>query len=260
MKAEQQIQEAQYEYPYHYIPKWANGKFSQTQHWSWGLRYLGGMAVVRKLIGSELDKAGVKYPRSLIDVGCGDGRFLREVSAAWPKTDLLGVDYSARGIALARALNPHLRYEQHDITSGPPIGRFAFATLVEVLEHVPIDQVPAFVAGVAKHIEPDGFLVVTVPHQNKPVSDKHFQHFTIETLAKALSPHFHNFKFQLFDDIRSPLLMSLLRLSGGTGRNFLVTNEAISSWIFRVYLSRYLYLKDERRCGRIAAICQPRAI
>ncbi len=47
------------------------GRFSQLRHWSWGYRYLGRLQVVFDLLdGLEFD--------SLLDVGCGDGRFLRE--------------------------------------------------------------------------------------------------------------------------------------------------------------------------------------
>ena len=35
----QLLQEGEYEYPYHYIPTWGSGGFSQTRFWSWGFRY-----------------------------------------------------------------------------------------------------------------------------------------------------------------------------------------------------------------------------
>lgn len=70
---EQQIQEDQYDYPYHYIPRVENGQFSQSQYWSWGMHYLGGI----QLILEQIDSYSFD---SLIDVGCGDGRFLRELA------------------------------------------------------------------------------------------------------------------------------------------------------------------------------------
>ncbi len=91
---EQQIQEAQYDYTYHYIPHVKNGQFSQSQYWSWGMHYLGGIQLVLEQINSySFD--------SLIDVGCGDGRFLRELATEYPSVDTLGIDYSERSIAMA---------------------------------------------------------------------------------------------------------------------------------------------------------------
>ena len=43
---QQRIQENEYEFPYHYVPRWDGSAFSTTRHWSWGHRYLGGLQVV----------------------------------------------------------------------------------------------------------------------------------------------------------------------------------------------------------------------
>ena len=48
---------------------------------------------------------------SLVDIWCGDGRFLREVSQVYLGKSLLGVDYSHRAISLAQAMNPALEYD-----------------------------------------------------------------------------------------------------------------------------------------------------
>ena len=61
-------QESQYSLPYHYIPQYKNGHFSQHLYWSWGFRYIGGMQIVIE----SLKDAGFE---SLIDVGCGDLSF-----------------------------------------------------------------------------------------------------------------------------------------------------------------------------------------
>ncbi|MBC8252913.1 MAG: anion permease, partial [Ardenticatenia bacterium] len=81
------LQDREYAYPYHYIPTWENGQFSQVQYWSWGYRYLGGIQVV-------LDQLRKLSFETLVDIGCGDGRFLREAKARFPEARMLGVDYS----------------------------------------------------------------------------------------------------------------------------------------------------------------------
>jgi SAM-dependent methyltransferase len=249
---QQQSQEAEYEYPYHYIPTWENGRFSQTQYWSWGFSYLGGLQVV----SDQLDKLQFN---SLVDIGCGDGRFLREVAKRYPKIELLGVDYSERAIQLAKALNPNLNYRVANITEEPLADLFDIATLVEVLEHIPPDQVAAFLEAVATALGDGGMLILTVPHVNVPVSDKHYQHFSSELLHGLLELHFREVVFIPFDRA-SRVVYVLWRLIGGAGGDFVVTNPRLTSWFYRLYQDRYLYTDVERKCARIAAVCRKKKV
>ena len=65
-------QESQYALPYHYIPSFEGGHFSQHLYWSWGLHYIGALEYILDVLGQEPFE-------SLIDVGCGDGRLLQEI-------------------------------------------------------------------------------------------------------------------------------------------------------------------------------------
>ena len=249
----QQLQEDEYDYPYHYVPAWEDGAFSQVQYWSWGFRYLGGMQVVSDQLESSTFE-------SLIDIGCGDGRFLREMWHRHPDTELMGVDYSQRAIQMASAMNPHLKYEAINIIKERPPSRFDVATLIEVLEHIPPDQVADFCRGVADTLNEGGRLILTVPHSNKPVSQKHYQHFTSESLRSVLSPQFSDIRFVPFD-VRSRFVMPLLsRLMGGAGRYFLLTHKRLNTSFYRLYERRFLYAASEQDCGRLAAVCVKRSV
>lgn len=248
MDREQQIQARQYEFPYHYIPGNGRGNFTQTRHWSWGFRYLGGLRVALELLeGRDFE--------ALLDVGCGDGRFLREAARHYPEARLLGVDYSERAIALARAMNPGLDYRALNILEERPDGRFGAATAIEVLEHIPPDDLPAFAGAIADCLEPGGHFACTVPHRNKAVSAKHYQHFDSEKLRGVLEPHFEEITLVPFDH-RSRLLWALSLLLGGSGRHMVVTNRRINNWFYRLYRRRWLYVPDEKQCLRIAAVCR----
>lgn len=244
----QEIQEIQYDYPYHYIPTTNNGDFSQTQHWSWGFRYLGGLEVV-------LDKLNDINFESLIDIGCGDGRFLREVRRLYKKTDLLGVDYSKRAIDIAKAMNPHIHYEKINILEDKLENKYDIATAIEVLEHIPPDDLPQFIKGISNLVNENGYFILTVPHKNKPVSDKHYQHFSSEKLRQLLSPYFGNLEFIPFDS-SFRILNIFSRVLGGNGNNFVITHAGINNLFYRTYKKRYLYTKNEKNCMRIAAICR----
>src|SRR5690554_1132791 len=108
----QALQEAEYGFPYHYVPQWRNG-FTQCFYDDWGVHYV---STIEFLLGRLRDMS----PESIVDVGCGDGRLTRELALQFPACRVIGIDYSARPIALAKALNSDLEDIQFtwlDITS-----------------------------------------------------------------------------------------------------------------------------------------------
>lgn len=244
---EQHIQESQYDYPYHYLPRIKEGRFTQLQYWSWGMHYLGGMRVVLdQLNGWSFD--------SLVDVGCGDGRFLRELAVNRPPVETLGIDYSKRSIEMARGMNPDLDYEVVDIFSDDVGQKFEVATAIEVLEHIPPKDLDRFVERITDLLVDDGRFVLTVPHTNKPVQDKHYQHFSSADLESVLDPLFDSVSFVPFDK-KSKIFTALELALGGRGKHFVVNSPLIVDSLWRLYKRRYLYADSEANCRRIAAIC-----
>jgi SAM-dependent methyltransferase len=245
----QRIQEDQYSAPYHYLPRWNGIKFSSFAYWSWGFRYLGGIEFLLSLL------APLEF-ESLIDIGCGDGRLLSEIGVRFPGKILEGVDYSEQAIALAKVLSRGATFSAGNILSSEPVRQYDIATSVEVIEHIPPADLERFVAAMAERIRPGGKLILTVPHRNRPVEKKHFQHFDLAKLRELLSPHFADLRFIPFDRVRNPGLSLRLAdwLLGGRGRFFLVTNRRILGRAFRHYLEHGLACRDETECGRIAAI------
>lgn len=247
------IQESQYSFPYHYIPELRPGKFSGIRYWSWSHRYLGGIQLVLDLLAKE-DFA------SLVDVGCGDGRFLREVAQTYAGKRLLGVDISEQAIRFARAFNPGIEFMAQDVTVSALPHRFDVATLVEVLEHIPPAKLDDFVSAVARCLRKNGRLVATVPHRNKPLIKKHHQHFTAENLLAALNPHFKDFVVIPFDvsPSRAPLVYLIDRILGSKGKWLLLANPRLLHLFYAWYIKRYLYARDESQCERLAVVCTAR--
>jgi 2-polyprenyl-3-methyl-5-hydroxy-6-metoxy-1,4-benzoquinol methylase len=246
LSREQSTQEAQYALPYHYVPERDGLCVSRTVFWSWGMHYLAGM----ELVLSELKKLTFD---SLLDVGCGDGRFLKEVTSEFMGKEVLGVDYSTRAIALAKALNPAIDYICADLTSETLQQRYDVVTAVEVLEHIPVDEVQLFLEGIASHLNPEGRLVITVPHVNKGVQSKHYQHFTAATLRATLQQRFTVQRVVPFDR-RSRLVAGMLRLLGHTGSRFIVTHQALNRLAYKMILKGCLEEQPEGRCSRLLAV------
>ena len=248
MEEREYIQEEQYSYPYHYLPTCSGGRFRQHQHWSWGYRYLGRLRIAIDLLHESMFN-------SLIDIGCGDGRFLKEVDILFHPERLMGIDYSEKAIDLARKMNPGLCYEHRDLLRSPLEEQFDVATLLEVIEHIPPDSLSAFMTSVAKALRPGGRLIITAPHTNVPVIDKHFQHFNSDMLKELLSGRFDELKFLPFDGV-SWVLRFFLKLMGGAGNYYIVTHAGLSNLLFRYYLNHCLNVDSERRCQRIACMAR----
>lgn len=246
----QKSQESQYAMPYHYIPVVDQKGFSQAFTWSWGMRYLAGIEAV-------LYQLRKKNFNSLIDVGCGDGRFLREAAIEFQTKVFCGVDYSERAIKLAQAMNPNLDYRCQNIIHDNLNERFDIATMVEVLEHIPPHDVGSFLIGVAKHLNPDGVLILTVPHTNKTLQEKHYQHFSRESLSNVLEASFVVDKVIPFD-YTSHLTNRLIHLLGYSGKNYIIINKKVMNWAYSQILRGCLEPQSEKKCGRLLAIARVR--
>ena len=252
MDNKQDLQEERYEFPYHYLPSIRNGNFSQHQYWSWGFRYLGRIQIVFDI----LQKLEFK---SLIDIGCGDGRFLRDVNNLFKGKRLLGIDYSETAISIARQMNPDLCYKQTNIVSTSLNDRYDVATLLDVIEHIPLESLNPFMKSVSDLIRPGGQLIISVPHTNEKLFPKHHQHFNSAKLRTLLKNDFHMIRFIPFDHI-SLLLKLFIKLSGGSGKYFIITHAGMNNLLFRYYKMYCLYGKGEKRCMKIACIARKKSI
>lgn len=248
MEPQQETQEQAYRIPYHYLPVVENGRFSQHQYWSWGYRYLGRLQIMFDIL------EGLEFT-SLLDVGCGDGRFLHEVEKRFSGKRLRGIDYSERAIHLARRMSPHVNYERMDIRHTRLTETYDVVTLLEVIEHIPLDVLPGFMEGVARTVRPGGWLLLTVPHINQPLDPRHYQHFDSARLRKFLESDYELQQCEPFDHLGFPLRL-LYYLLGGSGRNFIITQPALVNFFYRYYLRHGLRGKGEKKCRRIACLAR----
>ncbi len=176
----QKLQDDLYEFPYHYLPILeAGGAVRLHRQLSWGFEYLTYMSFVASVIREH-------SPQSLLDVGCGDGRLVYMLKNAVPS--IVGLDLSERAIAFARAFNPEVEFICGDVSTLSR--KFSFATLVEVLEHIPDNDVSKFIQSVGEHIEDNGLLLISVPSINMPLNKKHYRHYTLDLLRQSIPTNF----------------------------------------------------------------------
>ena len=242
---EDSIQEAEYGFPYHYIPERTESKVTLVRSWHWGLKYLAGIEVIMEMISREPFN-------SLIEVGCGDGRLLREVSVRFPGKMLQGVDYSLRAIELAKAFNPNLDFQVVDVTKEAPTQTFDVVLLSEVLEHIHPGDIKDFLHSLSVLMDKDSRMVITVPHSNLRVIPKHFQHFTLASLQEMISSHFSVVHHEFFD-AESGWFKRVKRLL--MNRHYVILNHRVTRWLLKQTI-RMNASASEQDCLRLAVVCR----
>ena len=243
---EQKIQEDLYEFPYHHIPRFLNENFSAIRAHRGAYEYLG---YVNFLI-SKIKKISFS---NLLDVGCGDGKLLFELSSQIPGKKYFGIDFSERAILFAKAFSPNVEFLCGDITK-ENFEKCDVITLIETLEHIPLDEVSTFLKAIHKNISETGTLIITVPSVNEPLSPKHYQHFDLELLRSILDPFFtiSEYGFLNKKSSRSRIFKSIL-----VNRFFALNYRPFLNKIFHSYIKNSL-IANEQNARRIFVICKPK--
>lgn len=238
----QQIQEDQYGFPYHYLPNTSKGfRFNPT--WTWGLKYMATTNFLVDLIKLKKGK--------LIDVGCGDGRLLHEISEVNSNLELFGLDYSESAIKLASALNRNVVFCCNELNIADI--KFDCVCCIEVLEHIPLHEVSGFVDSLLSKIAKGGSLILTVPHLNVSVQKKHFQHFNEDKL-KAIFGKKLEFERWLYLDIKSKRFDFLMRLF--INKFYQINFPSALKWLYDKYVAEYLTGPSEENCRRIGFVAR----
>lgn len=240
----QQLQEKEYCFPYHYIAQKNGEGFISFLYDSWAINYL---STIEYLLGKIKVCPGTR----IIDIGCGDGRFSRELSLYFPSSFVTGVDYSKNAIALAMAMNMdihNLDFKVLNILEQNPSDVFDIAILMEVLEHIPLHDVDVFIKSTYSLLRPGGVLYLTVPHENKTLEYKHFQHFSVDKITKYLMPHFVVEEVVPFERINwvRHVIMAVLG-----NRIFVLRNPLMLSLVYKFYQKKLFSCASEYECQRL---------
>lgn len=241
MKKEQLQQDNEYSFPYHYIPQYRNN-FTQNYNWSWGKQYLSAIEFILEEV-----KKDDQLIESIADIGCGDGRLTKELSKKFNLKKIMGLDYSSKAINLAKALNPEIHFKNIDIINNLVEYKYDAITLIEVFEHIPLEFCEKFVNSLSNLLNKKGLVYLTVPHKNKPLQNKHFQHFDLENLKK----YFDN-KFEIVDKKyiqKNDKLLDLLN-KFMINKYWIINHDFLNNSLYKFYKSRYFFA-DESNCGRI---------
>lgn len=199
---EYKLQNKEYIFPYHHIPHmhiWKGIEYPCMEKLLyWGFEYLGYNTYIANLVLK-------KKPQTVLDVGCGDGKFLQIIKKKIKKNlrmELHGIDISEEAICFANLLNGDsgILYEEKDI-SDITGEYYNVVTCVETLEHIPDDIVSNMILHIHRCLKHGGYAIFSVPTTNRPKEDKHFRHYTIELLMEEIKESGADFEVESIDYI-----------------------------------------------------------
>jgi SAM-dependent methyltransferase len=103
-------------------------------------------------------------PTSYLDIGCGDGRFLRVMEKTGvPRSGLYGLELDKRVVERLRGSGySNVFCERAEDVSSLPEGGIDLATMFHVIEHV--DNPGAVIAGIRRWLSPGGVLALETPN------------------------------------------------------------------------------------------------
>jgi 2-polyprenyl-3-methyl-5-hydroxy-6-metoxy-1,4-benzoquinol methylase len=139
------------------------------------------------IIEGLLQTAALPPTGRLLDIGCGNGAFLRACSRALPGWKLSGSEFNAQHRLTVESIPGVEKLHVGPLDEIP--GTFDVISLIHVLEHIPAPT--KFLKSVASKLSPTGWLLVEVPEcTTNPfmllVAD-HASHFSPSSLSTVVA-------------------------------------------------------------------------
>jgi len=161
-----------------------NSAFYDTKWTEWNemVRYSPAARLRRSKIISWMKRLDLS---SLLDLGCGNGEFLKEVCALMPDIKLTGADISVSVIESNRSSMPGVSFYTLDLNRDALPGRFEAVVCMEVVEHCEnYRETIKKLSAMSKK-----WLFITVPCGPLFEIDRragHVRHFTAQEIKSAL--------------------------------------------------------------------------
>ena len=105
-------------------------------------------------------------PTTILDYGCGEGRYINLLKDFFPTSALHGCDISDEALAIAKNIYSSAQYTtMTDETVNLPDNSFDLIISIEVLEHV--GDVARSVREISRLLKPQGITILSTPCANK---------------------------------------------------------------------------------------------
>jgi 2-polyprenyl-3-methyl-5-hydroxy-6-metoxy-1,4-benzoquinol methylase len=140
-------------------------------------------------------KFSIKNPSSILEIGCGIGSIVNRINRKWPKATVRGIDISNHSIEIANKLfsNSKVAFLAGELKLDTFDEQFDFVILMDVYEHICLEDRPEFHASIKKLLKNKGRIFLSVPtpdylkwlEKNKPENIQPVdEYITIEVVSK----------------------------------------------------------------------------
>jgi 2-polyprenyl-3-methyl-5-hydroxy-6-metoxy-1,4-benzoquinol methylase len=129
----------------------------------------------------------IRQDAKVVDIGCGVGDLLIEVSKRFPEVAVHGLDFSAKAVEGARSVLPKGEFKQFVIENSLPYTPESFDLVfcTDVLEHL---ENPKLIASELVRIcRPEGLVVIVVPDGEVDQFFGHYWFWNEQSLAELLA-------------------------------------------------------------------------
>ena len=144
--------------------------------------------------------------KSFLEIGCGTGFVLSEISKRFPSMDLSGSEFMEEGLVYARSRIPTAIFSQMDARHMPYKSKFEAIGAFDVLEHILEDV--AVLDQISNALKPGGVALITIPQHRRlwSVVDEyacHVRRYEVDEIHKKI-------RESGFSIVRSTSFVSLL--------------------------------------------------
>jgi len=206
----------------------------------------------RARLVSETIAGAFPTAKSLLEVGCGTGYVLQQISSSLPWLTISGGDLNGASLIEARRRVPSASLFRMRGEAIPFLEEFDVVCCLDVLEHVHDDR--AVLQSIHRATRPSGGLIVTVPQHPWMWSEhderaEHFRRYTRSQILRKVSiSGFRIISTTSFVSLLLPAL-AIMRMLGGRTRAERCVGELAPSWTVNRFLQVTMGL--ERRLIRL---------
>lgn len=128
-----------------------------------------GLNLRHYLLFDHIKKSGLKRDHSILEIGCGIGTFTKLLLGYVKRNgSVLGVDISPTNVAIAtKELGAsNADFLVSDMTDFNIDRKFDYIVMLDVLEHIPIDQHDSLFKIFRSHLNNKGSIFLNIPHHD----------------------------------------------------------------------------------------------
>jgi SAM-dependent methyltransferase len=149
--------------------------------------YKVGLSAIRS-IEEAIEAAHLGPVKRILDLPSGHGRVLRFLVRRFPQAKITASDLDRKGVDFcARLFGTEAVYSEPNLDQFPAVGAFDLIWCGSLVTHLNDMGIQALLAFFARHLEPDGLLILTA-HGERVIQRLRDQEFEYEISAESVAP------------------------------------------------------------------------